>query len=164
MTLKEEYKLLSDNFRSKFATLSAYARLRVEKSILEAFPVGALRNVQLWTRDGRVKRDFISFQTDPILREKRIQFARALLNELPSRRPQKDKHIDLPDVEQGQKLGTYLNDPFVGGTADFSGALDAIHIELDGSLTILYDAYPDELKNVAAVDPNDPYFDDVFIQ
>lgn len=162
MSLADEYQLLSERFRTLTASFSGYKRLNLEKAMLQAFSTASLRNVQLWTRDTAQKRNFISLRTDPKERERRILFANAILNEAPTTRPVKYAAQNRSPELNGQKLLEYLISPYIGGTGGLPAALEKIIVDVDGSFTIVYNAYPDENQQVTPLDPSDPEFDGIF--
>lgn len=162
MTLSEEYQLLSDRFRNLTASFSGFQRLNLEKAMLQAFSSASLRNVQLWTRNNQSRRNFISSQTDPKERERRILFANAILNTQPVNRPAKYASQNSSPQANGQKLLEYLISPYIVGTGGLPAALIKILVDVDGSFTLVYNAYPDENQQVTPLDPSDPEFDGIF--
>lgn len=164
MSIQDEYRLLSDLFRQKFAGYSTFQRQNIERLMLETFSAASASNVSRWTTPATVRRNFINNQIDPKERDIRIKFARALLNEVPNNRPTKDMLFDGSVPTDGRKLKEYLTDPYVGGELGKSGALKTISTQSDGSIILLYDAYPDESFGVAQeVTPNDSEFDGILI-
>ena len=127
--------VLSAQFRALTTTLSPFALSQLEGAMQVAFGVKNLRNVQLWTRDGATTRNFInpSLSSDDL--DRRIAFARGLLEDRTPGFPTKIAAFEDFPQKNGLKLREYLSNPYT------RSALSRILLNPDGSIGYEYDAY-----------------------
>lgn len=147
-------KNLSDAFREFCSDELEIIDLRVWESMLQQLlGIANIRNVQLWTRRGAVKRDFINNRTGEYEYDLRVWIAERLLIQVEPNFPVKQRVLTDPSSpESVNTLRRYVNDNWIReyGTRIFFE---------DGKFIIEYSA--DSSNNPDELDLESDEFSDV---
>lgn len=147
-------KVISDNFREAINTrLGGYQRQEFEYMLQAILGIKNLRNVQLWTREGAVKRNFISRNLGQYEMSLRIFIADRFIQNIEPSYPVKKKPFTLPlETSDYRKILQYFNDQWIRNYCT------RIYFS---NITFLIEYAADSNVEIEIIDVDSPEFDDV---
>lgn len=155
MPFDSEYaRVISDNFRSACVSrLTNDNRLLFERWLQAILGIKNLRNVQLWTRNGTVRRNFIYSRLGELELDLRVLIATKWINEGTATFPTTNAVFNLSNLDESARRSfLYLTDPYVSRYL--------WSIKMSGSF-LIFEYATDSDAEIEEVDLESPEFDDV---